>query len=60
MKDKVEFVGVIVKVNGKKVIIKKDDCYFHGWEYENEELMESDNGVDLNLTINKKQYKLSL
>jgi len=60
MKKAIEFVGVIVKINGKKKTFKKENCYFHGWGWEDNETMESDNGVDLNLTDGTKQYKLSL
>jgi len=60
MKENVEFVGVIVKVNGKKMTFKKEECCFQGWAYENDDLMESDRGVNLLLTKDKKQYRLSL
>lgn len=58
MKDNVELVGVIVKINGKKKVIDIDDCNFHGWEI-NEEYY-SDGGVDLFVNFNKKNYKISV
>jgi hypothetical protein len=58
MKEKVELVGVVVKIDGKRKTIKKEDCYFQGWEYADE--CHSDSGVNLELTDGKKRYKLSL
>lgn len=58
MKDEVELVGVVVKINGKKKTFKKSECYFQGWEYQDE--CHSDSGVNLELTDGKKRYKLSL
>lgn len=60
MKRNVEFVGVVIKVNGKQKTIKKENCYFHGWEWSNDDAGECDSGVDLELTDGRKKYKLSL
>ena len=60
MKDNIEFVGVIVKVNGKKLTIKRENCHFTGWEYTDDDAMESDSGVDLELRDGRKIYRLSL
>lgn len=58
MKDNVdvEFVGVVVKVNGKRRVFKKPDCYFYGWECSEYE----DNGVNLVLTDGRKKYKVNV
>jgi hypothetical protein len=58
MKEKVEFVGVLVKVGDKLKIVERGSCYFRGWEYADDDM--SDSGVDLELTIGKERCKLSL
>ena len=58
MKEKIEFVGVLVKVNGELKTVESNGCYFKGWEWSNDDM--SDSGVDLEVTIDDKYYKLSL
>jgi len=60
MKANVELVSVTVKINGVEKTFAKKDCWFHGWEWSNEDIMECDSGVDLELTEGKKRYKLSV
>jgi len=55
-KDIVEFVGIVVKINGKKKVLKKNDYYFSGWGYDDDDW--SDSGVDLEIFCGKKKYKL--
>lgn len=59
-KDIVEFVGVVVKINGKKKVIGADKCQFWGWEYHDEDNYCSDSGVELELTYDGKRCKLDL
>jgi hypothetical protein len=59
-KDIVELVGVIVKINGKEVVVKREKCSFYGWAYEGDCNCWGDNGVDLTLNIDKKEYKLEV
>jgi hypothetical protein len=60
MKNVIKLVGVIVEINGKKKNFTKEQCYFHGWSYENEDLMESDSGVDLEVKDGNKRYKVDV
>jgi hypothetical protein len=50
-KNNIEFLGVMVKINGKKKFIKKEQLYFRGWEYNDE--CSSDSGVDLQISDKK-------
>lgn len=59
-KKNIDFVGVVVKIDGKEVIVKKENCYFRGWEWEDDNIMERDCGVDLEMTIKENKYTLSL
>ena len=56
----VEFLGISVKIDNKEIFITKENCCFMGWEYINEDLEESDSGVDLDFENNNKTYHLSL
>jgi len=58
MKNEIEFVGVVVKVNGKRKMFAKEKCEFQGWEWSDENW--ADSGVNLFLTNGKKQYKISV
>jgi len=57
MKNKVEFVGIIVKINGKKKIFKKGHLYFQGWGFEGEDC--SDNGINVEIWNGKKKYRMN-
>jgi hypothetical protein len=50
-KKNVEFVGVVVKIDGKKKVINKNRLYFKGWEFN--DLDYSDSGVDLDIYNDK-------
>lgn len=61
-KDVIEFVGVIVKINGEEKTFSKENCEFEGWEWScgDECCGCSDSGVELYLTDGKKRYKLNI
>ena len=54
-KDTVEFVGMVVKINGKRKLVKKGQVYFRGWGYENDDW--SDNGIDVEWMNGKRKCK---
>jgi hypothetical protein len=60
MKNDIEFIGIVLKINGKKKTINKNKCRFEGWAWTDEECGCSDNGVDLIIDDGKKRYKISL
>jgi hypothetical protein len=58
-KDEIELVGVVLKINGKRKVVKKENLHFHGWEQECE-VCGSHSGVDMTVYDGNKSYSIDL
>jgi hypothetical protein len=58
-KKNVEFVGVVVKVDGKEIVVNENYCSFHGWETECD-CCGSHGGCKVTVIIDKKSYDIGL